>query len=80
MTKSHLVQLTVTIFLLTQTKRKGCTASASKRIEKCFPRGHSTVKNTGGGGGSWLDSLGSGIWLGKDILGFFKNIDLDNRG
>ena len=36
--------------------------------------GHSTVKNTGG----WLDSLGSGILVGKDILGFFKIIDLDN--
>ena len=39
------------------------------------PGGHSIVKNTGGG---WLDSLGSGILVGKDILGFFKNIDLDN--
>ena len=38
------------------------------------PRGHSIVKNTGG----WLDSLWSGILVGKDILGFFKNIDLDN--
>ena len=28
--------------------------------------------------GSWLDSLGSEILVGKDILGFFKNIDLDN--
>ena len=36
--------------------------------------GHSIVKNTGG----WLNSLGSGILVGKDILGFFKNIDLDN--
>ena len=42
------------------------------------PRGgHSIVKNMGGG---WLDSLGSGILVGKDILGFYKNIDLDNRG
>ena len=41
-----------------------------------FPGGHSIVKNTGEGG--WLDSLGSGILVGKDILGFFKNIDLDN--
>ena len=41
----------------------------------CGPRGgHSIVKNMGG----WLDSLGSGILVGKDILGFFKNIDLDN--
>ena len=39
------------------------------------PQGrHSIVKNTGG----WLDSLGSGILVGKDVLGFFKNIDLDN--
>ena len=38
------------------------------------PRGHSIVKKTGG----WLDSLGSGILVGKDILGFFKNCDLDN--
>ena len=36
--------------------------------------GHSIVKNTGG----WLNSLGSGILVGKDILGFFKNTDLDN--
>ena len=36
--------------------------------------GHFIVKNTGG----WLDSLGSGILVGKDILGFYKNIDLDN--
>ena len=35
------------------------------------------VKNMGGGG-SWLDSLGLGFWLRKDILGFFKCIDLDN--
>ena len=40
----------------------------------------------GGGGGTlqskymggWLDSLGSEILVGKDILGFFKNSDLDN--
>ena len=37
--------------------------------------GHSIVKKMGGG---WLDSLGSGILVGKDILGFFKNIDLDD--
>ena len=30
------------------------------------------------GGGGWLDCLGSEILVGKDILGFFKNIDLDN--
>ena len=29
-------------------------------------------------GGGWLDSLGSEILVGKDILGFLKNIDLDN--
>ena len=40
-----------------------------------IPGGHSTVKIRGGG---WLDSLGSEILVGKDILGFFKNIDLDN--
>ena len=43
---------------------------------KC-PGGHFTVKNTGEEG--WLDSLwGLGFWLGKDILGSFKNIDLDS--
>ena len=26
----------------------------------------------------WLDSLRSEILVGKDILGFFKNTDLDN--
>ena len=26
----------------------------------------------------WLNSLGSEILVGKDILGFFKNTDLDN--
>ena len=31
-----------------------------------------------GGGGGWLDSLGSEILVGKDILEFFKNTDLDN--
>ena len=40
------------------------------------PGGHSIVKNTGGGAGSIV--WGLGFWLGKDILGFFKNIDLDN--
>ena len=29
-------------------------------------------------GGGWLDSLGSEILVGKDILGFLTNIDLDN--
>ena len=36
--------------------------------------GHSIVKNTGAGSIVW----GLGFWLGKDILGFFKNIGLDN--
>ena len=37
--------------------------------------GHSVVKNTEGAGSIvW----GLGFWLGKDILGFFKNVDLDN--
>ena len=44
-------------------------------LTNLHPRGHSTVKNTKGG---WLDSLGSEILVGKDILGFFKNTDLDN--
>ena len=39
-------------------------------------RGHSFVKNTGEGAGSIV--WGLGFWLGKYILGFFKNIDLDN--
>ena len=39
-------------------------------------RVHSVVKNMGGGVGSI--ALGLGFWLGKDILGFFKNINLDN--
>ena len=39
------------------------------------PGGHSKVKNTGGAGSMvW----GLKFWLEKDILGFFKNIDLDN--
>ena len=41
-----------------------------------IPRGHSIVRNTGGEAGSIVWGLGH--WLGKDILGFFKNIDLDN--
>ena len=37
--------------------------------------GHSIVKKYGGAGSIvW----GLGFWLGKDILGFLKNIDLDN--
>ena len=45
----------------------------------CFPEpsgGILQLKIRGGGG--WLDSLGSEILVEKDILGFFKNIDLDN--
>ena len=45
----------------------------------------SSIWPQGGGGtpllkiqGDWLDSLGSGILVGKDIMGFVKNIDLDN--
>ena len=38
-------------------------------------RGHFIVKNTGG---ACSIVWGLGFWLGKDILGFFKNIDLDN--
>ena len=37
-------------------------------------RGHSIVKNTGG----WLDSLESGILFKKYILGFLKNMELDD--
>ena len=33
--------------------------------------GHSIVKNTGGGG-SWLDSLGSGILVGKRYFGVLQ--------
>ena len=32
--------------------------------------GHSIVKNTGGGG--WLDSLGSGIFVGKRYFGVLQ--------
>ena len=42
-----------------------------------FPQGGTLQLKIGGGG--WLDSLGSEILVGKDILGFFKNIDLDNN-
>ena len=45
-------------------------------MDVAYPGGHSIVKNTGGG--RWLDSLESGILVGKDILGFYKNSDLDN--
>ena len=46
-----------------------------KNIQKQRPGGHSMVKNTGGG---WLDSLGSGILVGKRYFGVLKNIGLDN--
>ena len=39
-------------------------------------RGHSIAKNTGGRAGSIV--WGLGFWLGKYILGFFKNVYLDN--
>ena len=42
-----------------------------------FPGGGGTLQLKIRGGG-WLDSLGSEILVGKDILGFFKNIDFDN--
>ena len=44
-------------------------------MDVAYPGGHSIVKNMVGG---WLDSLESGILVGKDILGFYKNFDLDN--
>ena len=37
--------------------------------------GHPILKDTGGAG--WI-VWGLGFWLGKYILEFFKNIDLDN--
>ena len=39
-----------------------------KNLGVVSPGGHSIVKNTGG----WFDSLGSGILVGKDILGLQK--------
>ena len=42
-----------------------------------YPKGGTLQLKIRGGGG-WLDSLGSDILVGKDILGFFKNTDLDN--
>ena len=45
------------------------------------PRGgHSIVKNTGEREGKGAGSIvwGLGFWLRKDILEFFKNIDMDN--
>ena len=44
-------------------------------MDVAYPGGHSIVKNVVGGP---LDSLESGILVGKDILGFYKNFDLDN--
>ena len=44
----------------------------SRNDETNIPRcqgGHSVIKNM---------ELGVWFWLGKDILGFFKKIDLDN--
>ena len=49
---------------------------SSTAVSQSQGGGHSTVKIRGGGG--WLDSLGSEILVGKEILWFFKNIDLDN--
>ena len=37
--------------------------------------GHSIIKNTGG----WLNSLGSGILVGKRYFGVLQKIDLDNN-
>ena len=42
------------------------------------PGGHSVVNNMEGGGGDGLIVWDLEFLLGKDILGFFKNIDLDN--
>ena len=55
-------------------KSKSVRAVHAVQKSHFYPGGHSTIKNMGG----WLDSLGSEILVGKDILGFFKNIDLDN--
>ena len=54
----------------------GSLRDLSKNISKqgVGPRGgHLQLKKQEG----WLDSLGSEILVGKDILGFLKNIDLD---
>ena len=40
--------------------------------------GHFIVTPTGGGGRSGSIVWGLGFWLGKLILGFFRNIDFDN--
>ena len=47
---------------------------SSTAVSQSRGGGHSTIKRRWG----WLDSLGSVILVGKDILGFFKNIDLYN--
>ena len=57
----------------TRTKRRRHTVTEIKSTPQ---EGHSMVKNTGGGAGSIV--WGLGFWLGKYILGFFKNIDLDD--
>ena len=41
-----------------------------------IPWGALSSLQYGGGAGSIV--WGLGFWLGKDILGFFKNVDLDN--
>ena len=43
-------------------------------LESLPQGGHSIVKNWGAGWIVW----GLEFWLGKDILGFFKKIDLDD--
>ena len=62
-------------------------SSGTSIISANFQRLSKALKKTQGGGGTlqlkirgggWLDSLGSEILVGKDILGFLKNTDLDN--
>ena len=54
---------------------KNTTVCFKLEAKRQPPGGHSIVKNTGGAGSIvW----GLGFWLEKDILGFFKNIYLDN--
>ena len=41
--------------------------------------GGDTESSACANGWGWLNNLADlGFWLGKDIFGFFKNIDLDN--
>ena len=47
------------------------TKNKSFLVATSDPGGTLQLKIRGGG---WLDSLGSGILLGEDILGFFNNI------